>query len=59
MDQAGAIIESELPDLSQLGLEDVPACRNGRDWQKAERRLLTESGNPSVFAGDPKTSFTV
>ncbi|GHE01179.1 hypothetical protein [Streptomyces alanosinicus] len=59
MDQAGAIIESELPDLSHLALEDVPACRRGREWQRAERRLLTESGNPAVFAGDPKSSFTV
>ncbi|MFB7335968.1 hypothetical protein ACFC00_30705 [Streptomyces adustus] len=53
MDHAGAIIESELLDLSQLTLEDVQAYRNGHEWQNVERRLLREFGNPSVFAGDP------
>ncbi|MFB6956722.1 hypothetical protein ACFCYB_06700 [Streptomyces sp. NPDC056309] len=56
MDHAGAIIESELLDLSQLTLEDVQAYRNGHEWQNVERRLLREFSNPSVFAGDPKSS---
>jgi hypothetical protein len=56
MDQSGPLIESELPDLTQLTLEDVRTCRRGWDWRAIEQRLLNEFGNPSVFAGDPKSS---
>lgn len=56
MDHANSVIESELLDLSQLKLEDVRTHRDGHEWQRMECRLLGEFGNPSVFAGDPKSS---
>ncbi|MEV5013251.1 hypothetical protein ACIGW1_03755 [Streptomyces sp. NPDC053780] len=56
MDHTATIIESELLDLSRVTLEDVHAYRSGSEWQRVERRLLREFGNPSVFAGDPKSS---
>ncbi|MEU4466504.1 MULTISPECIES: hypothetical protein [unclassified Streptomyces] len=56
MNHAKSVIESELLDLSQLTLEDVRTYRNWHEWQSMECRLLQEFGNPSVFAGDPKSS---
>lgn len=56
MDHTATIIESELLDLSRVTLGDVPVYRDGPEWQKVESRLLREFKNPSVFAGDPKSS---
>ncbi|MEV8033440.1 hypothetical protein [Streptomyces sp. NPDC086182] len=59
MDQTASAIESELLDLSQLTLGDVWTYRRGVEWQEMERRLLHEFANPSVFAGDPKSSASM
>ena len=55
MEQSGAIIESELLDLTGLTLEDVRARHSHHEWYVMEQRLLREFSNPSVFAGDPKS----
>lgn len=56
MEQSGAVIESELLDLTGLSLTDVRTGRIGHEWQAMEQRLLREFGNPSVFAADPDTT---
>lgn len=55
MEQSGALIESELLDLTGLTLEDVRASHNRYEWHAMEQHLLREFSNPSVFVGDPKS----
>jgi hypothetical protein len=58
MQQSGAVIESELLDLTGMTLEDIRACQDHREWRRMEQRLLSECGDPSLFA-DTKSSASM
>lgn len=51
MDQPGTVIESDLPDLTNVSLAEIRG-RRGLEWGEIEQRLVCGLGDPAALASD-------